>query len=269
MSDSQAAAGMDRLPWLADEPSPRATPAKRRGRDVTPWAVAAMMLVAGASFWLGTRSDAPQDVTSTPRSSATVPLPPAAAPSPNVPIAAPPQVAPAPAPEVRYTPAPEVRAAPQRRLRLTRAEAAEARRLAADRRARDLAKPAPREAAQADHAQAPSPATTAASAVRSGPLRPWQPRVVTGAAGRLVEIGAFGTVPQAKLGWRYMVRTYPAVAHLPAVVRPDRNSKRRVFYRFRVGTTSQAHSEVLCQRMQRIHLSCAVVGLPWKAKVER
>jgi hypothetical protein len=26
---------------------------------------------------------------------------------------------------------------------------------------------------------------------------------------------------------------------------------------------------VLCQRMEKIHLSCAVVGLPWKAKVER
>jgi hypothetical protein len=36
-----------------------------------------------------------------------------------------------------------------------------------------------------------------------------------------------------------------------------------------VGTTSQAHSEVLCQRMQRIELSCAVIDLPWKAKVER
>jgi hypothetical protein len=93
--------------------------------------------------------------------------------------------------------------------------------------------------------------------------------VVAGAAGRLVEIGAFGSVPQAKLGWRYMVRAYPAMTRLPAVVRPDRNSKGRTFYRFRVGTTSQAHSEVLCQRMQRIRLSCAVIDLPWKAKVER
>jgi hypothetical protein len=52
-------------------------------------------------------------------------------------------------------------------------------------------------------------------------------------------------------------------------VRPDRNSRGRTFYRFRVGTTSQAHSEVLCQRMHKIGLSCAVVGLPWKPKVER
>jgi hypothetical protein len=66
-----------------------------------------------------------------------------------------------------------------------------------------------------------------------------------------------------------MVRAYPAVAHLPAVVRPARNSKGRTFYRFQVGTTSQAHSEVLCQRMEHIRFSCAVVGLPWKAKVER
>ena len=99
--------------------------------------------------------------------------------------------------------------------------------------------------------------------------KPWNPRVFAGAAGRVVQIGAFGSVPQAKRGWWYMVRAYPAVAHLPAVVRPARNSKGRTFYRFQVGTTSQAHSEILCQRMHRIGLSCAVVGLPWKPKVER
>ena len=76
-------------------------------------------------------------------------------------------------------------------------------------------------------------------------------------------------VHQAKRGWWFMVRAYPAVAHLPAVVTVSRNSRGRAFYRFQVGTTSQAHSEVLCQRMETIRLSCAVVGLPWKAKVER
>jgi cell division septation protein DedD len=30
------------------------------------------------------------------------------------------------------------------------------------------------------------------------------------------QIGAFGSTHQAKLGWRYMVRAYPAVAHLPS-----------------------------------------------------
>jgi hypothetical protein len=67
-----------------------------------------------------------------------------------------------------------------------------------------------------------------------------------------------------------MVRAYPAVAHLQATVVEVRNSRARTFYRFQIGTTSQAHSEVLCQRMEMIRLSCAVVGLPWKPKgVER
>ena len=42
-----------------------------------------------------------------------------------------------------------------------------------------------------------------------------------------------------------------AQAHLPAVVVDGRNSKGRVSIGCRSGTTSQAHSEVLCQRMQR------------------
>jgi hypothetical protein len=100
-------------------------------------------------------------------------------------------------------------------------------------------------------------------------LTPWNPRVFAGAAGRVVQIGAFGSVRQAKRGWWYMARAYPAMTRLPAVVRDSRNSEGRTFYRFQVGTTSQAHSEVLCQRMRTIGLSCAVVGLPWKAKVER
>jgi hypothetical protein len=93
--------------------------------------------------------------------------------------------------------------------------------------------------------------------------------VVHGAAGRLVQVGAFGSIHQAKRGWWFMVRAYPAMVHLPAVVTETRNSRGVAFYRFQVGTTSQAHSEVLCQRMRRISLSCAVVGLPWKSKVER
>jgi hypothetical protein len=85
-----------------------------------------------------------------------------------------------------------------------------------------------------------------------------------------VRIGSFGTRQQAKLGWRHMVQAYPAVAHLKATVVGDRNSRGRHFYRFQIGTTSQAHSEVLCQRMEKIRFSCAVIGLPWKPKgVER
>jgi hypothetical protein len=66
-----------------------------------------------------------------------------------------------------------------------------------------------------------------------------------------------------------MARAYPGVRRLQAVVVETRNSRGRRFYRFQIGTTSQAHSEVLCQRMRKIRFSCAVVGLPGRAKVER
>jgi outer membrane biosynthesis protein TonB len=267
MSDRRAATGFDRLPWLADEPAVKPAPGKRVRSDLTSWVVAVALLIAVAFFWIGTRSQAPETPL-TPKTTVPLPQPRGAQ---EVPIAPQPQVSPAPVPDLRPTPAPEVHfARPSRTIRLTRAEEAEAKRAVAEQRTEtEPPQPTPVRGAQGEFPSPPAPVATAPPAARPVPLRPWQPRVVAGAAGRLVQIGAFGSVPQAKRGWWYMVRAYPAVAQLPAVVRPERNSRGRVFYRFRVGTTSQAHSEVLCQRMQRIHFSCAVVGLPWKAKVER
>jgi hypothetical protein len=116
----------------------------------------------------------------------------------------------------------------------------------------------------------PAPAPQVPPAVVPRPLTLWPASQSRGAYGRIVRIGAYGSRIQAKLGWRSMVQAYPAVAHLPATVVETRNSRGRSFYRFQIGTTSQAHSEVLCQRMEKIRLSCAVVGLPWKPKgVER
>jgi hypothetical protein len=169
-----------------------------------------------------------------------------------------PQVAPAPTAEVREPAPPQVRIAPPPVRKIVVREIV-----------RQVVTETPKQAQPAAGAATLAAPAAAKTPSRPAQLTPWPPRVVAGASGRLVEIGAFGSVAQAKQGWRYMVQTFPAVAHLPAVVRPDRNSKGKRFYRFRIGTTSQAHSEVLCQRMQKISLSCAVVGLPWKAKVER
>lgn len=259
MRDSRTVGGLDRLPWLSDEPARRPAPAKPRSRNLMGLAAAAVLLVAGIFFWLGTRSttsEAPLPFGSPPAATVKVPL--AQPAQPQVQIAPQPQVATAPAPEVRQEPTPQVRIAPPPVRRVVIREIVK-------QVVTEAPKPEQPAAAAASQA-APAPAKTAP---RPAPLTPWPPRVVAGASGRLVEIGAFGSVAQAKQGWRHMVRTFPAVAHLPAVVRPDRNSKGRIFYRFRIGTTSQAHSEVLCQRMQKIAFSCAVVGLPWKAKVER
>jgi len=259
MSESRTAGGLDRLPWLTDEVAPKkAAPVKRGALDLLGWASAAVLVVAAISFWLGTTSQEPQVANPAAPSSMTVAVP-HPTPVPEVRIAPQPQVAPAPEREVRSAPVPQVRIAPPPVRRSVSHEGA---------------KPA---AAEAE--QKVQPSDTKTKAAQSAPpaskpaipakLTPWPPRVTAGAYGRLVQIGAFGSVQQAKGGWRYMVRAYPALAQLPAVVRPDRNSKGRTFYRFRIGTTSQAHSEVLCQRMQKIDFSCAVVGLPWKAKIER
>jgi hypothetical protein len=255
MSDSRAAAGMDRLPWLADEPAPKAVQGKTRKRDLTGWAIGAVALLAGTSFWLGTRSQAP-DVTQ-PKSVRTVApvAAPQTRPAQEVRIAPQPEIPQAPVPEVRQERVPEVRSAPQPMVHLRH----------------ELAR-----SAQSEQKAAEAPVDTSATttspakpAQASPALKPWPPRVTAGAYGRLVQIGAYGSRLQAKRGWVAMVRAYPALQRLPALVVDSRNSHGRHFYRFQIGTTSQAHSEVLCQRMQKIDLSCAIIGLPWKAKIER
>jgi hypothetical protein len=261
MSRVDAAAPSDRLPWLSDEPQVK--PARRSGGGaLLGWGAAALALVAGAGFWVGTRSVEEQPAPTIGKSgpAMTVPLPEARSTQPEVRLPAPQEVQATATPEVRPTPAPQVQIAPPPRRGAGQYEAQT--NLPAEQTGTQAI-------ATAEQVPAATKATVAAPRPQAVPLRPWQPRRVAGAAGRLVEVGAFGSVPQAKLGWRYMVRAYPAMTRLPAVVRPDRNSRGRTFYRFRVGTTSQAHSEILCQRMQRIGLSCAVVGLPWKARVER
>jgi hypothetical protein len=244
-------AAPDRLPWLPDEPSP--APARRQSGSVLSWTAAgAIAIVAAGAFWLGARSPnthGPQDH-GRGEASTTVRLPAPRAVEPQISIPAQPQVPPVAAPEVRPVPVREVHIVPPRPVKSHAAA---------------VPKGSPGEEVEAQTANiaaAPPPAPFV-------PPKPWDPRIFQGASGRLVQIGAFGTTHQAKEGWWFMVRAYPAVAHLPAVVRTSRNSRGRTFYRFQVGTTSQAHSEILCQRMQRIGLSCAVVGLPWKAKVER
>jgi hypothetical protein len=252
MSEVQVAGGLDRLPWLADEPKRRPAPAKRRDL-IIPSALVSVLLVAGISFWVGTRSELSQAPrhSSIARPSATVAVPPARpAPSPEVRVTPQRQVTPLPEPLVRQAPIREIHIAPP--IRTVAVE--------------DVVKQV-----TAEH-QAEKPAAAAPQAKPAAPpaeLTPWPPRVTAGAYGRLVQIGAYGSRIQAKQGWAAMVRAYPAVSHLNAVVVETRNSRGRSFYRFQIGTTSQAHSEVLCQRMQKIDLSCAIIGLPWKAKIER
>ena len=285
MTDAGAAVGMDRLPWLDDEPAPRAEirprepkrpRTKNSGREVAGWAFAGVLLVAGASFWLGTQSGerAVGNQSESPSSSqpeSTVRLPEASR-MPSVPIVETPEVRPAPTPTVAI---PNVGRPVRRDSSGTRRRTLQP----MDMKNSDLSKTVAKqegeagktEPAKTDAAEAAKP--VAAPAVKPlasrSELKLWPARESKGASGRLVQIGAFGSRQQAKLGWRRMQRAYPAVGRLPATVVTSRNSRGKRFYRFQIGTTSQAHSEVLCQRMQKIRFSCAVVGLSWKSKVER
>jgi len=262
MSQAQAAAAVERLPWLTDEPKP--TPpakAQRRGngREVAGWGVAAILLVAGASYWMGAHSW--EQTFRKSESSTTTPVP-----APR--MIAPEQQA-EPQPQVILEPAPQVSPIPERQVPIVRPKAE--RRTVARRPTlkREVPPSAKLDKVVAEQ-KLDTPAAKPAAKAGSKPLTAWPAWQSKGADGRIVRIGAFGTRQQAKLGWRHMVRAYPAVAHLKATVVADRNSRGRYFYRFQIGTTSQAHSEVLCQRMEKIDFSCAVVGLPFKPKgVER
>ncbi|MFL6736043.1 MAG: hypothetical protein ACJ8F4_03160 [Sphingomonas sp.] len=269
MSQSQAAAAMDRLPWLADEPEAVQPRRKSSGHpNLLGWTIVAALLVAALSYWLGAGSwhkPAREEVS---QPGATIAVPQARtaeAPQPQQ-------------PQVTINPAPEVSPVPVREVPIARPHLEK--RWVARRSGPQLTRESPSSVeidkvveGQKGISETAEPAPSAVKPVArpdDKPLTAWPASISQGAEGRIVRIGAFGTREQAKLGWRHMVRAYPALVHLKATVVSDRNSRGRHFYRFQIGTTSQAHSEVLCQRMDRIRFSCAVVGLSWKPKgVER
>ena len=239
MADGHAAHDPDRLPWLAD------TRISRRSGDsalLLAWAAAATLLVAGVSYWMGMQSIAgpePFEVADQSSPAATVRLPEPAAVPPRVE-----EVLPPPAPEVRpvIEPVPPI-AAPEP-VRAQRASAPKAKAAAAA--------PVKKKAVEKK-----------AAAARPAQLEAWPASRSAGAQGRLVRIGTFASRRQAKQGWSRIVRVYPGMGRLRAVVVPSRSLRNgRTFYRLQFGTTSQAHSEVLCQRMRIVALSCVTVGLP-------
>jgi len=253
----------DRLPWLSDTRRPRG------GRESTPllfWAFLAIVLVAGLAYWLGVRSvyqlddfaevlDPAAPVAGDPAreltNEAIGALPPAAEPA-DAPglrdVALVPDTAAVPIPGVDRArpaepePAPEIKAEPKVEA------AAEP----------DTAEGAP-ETATASAEPVKKPVAPAASP----PLQAWPADVSTNAYGRVVRVGTFVSRLQAKQGWQRIVRVYPGMRRLRAVVVPNPSLRNgQMYYRLQFGTTSQAHSEILCQRMRIVAQSCVTVGLP-------
>ena len=247
MSDSRAAVGHDRLPWLTDEPQR----AKERRPDLFGWAVAATVLVAGVSYWMGMQSavEPPAFTFEREQPGTTVPLPQAKPAEP-----AKPEIDPVAAPEVPPVAAPPMPAIERPAPTVEPARAAPAK--------RTVAKPRPRAKPKAS-AKKKASARKKAAAAKSDAPQLWPARVVEGAHGRMVRIGTFTTRRQAKKGWWAVMRAYPGMQRLPAVVVPAQSLRNgRVYYRLQMGTSSQAHSAVLCQRMRLIGQSCVVIGLP-------
>ena len=243
MTDSRAAVGLDRLPWLADEPKPRAA---RAASGLIGWIVAAVMLIASGSYWLGMRS-AERDATEQADR---------LAPTTTVPLPQPRQAKPS---EARSHPMPEVEPVVAPPIPIVDEQAS--RRVARVEHPRAHAT-APRSAASKSSGtpEEVSGEKEEAAPTKVDPHRPWPVRVKDGASGRLVRIGTFSTARQAKKGWWAIMKVNPALKRLPALVVPVQSLRDgRTYYRLQMGTTSQAHSEVLCQRMRIIGQSCVVI----------
>lgn len=250
MADGHAAYDPDRLPWLAD--ARRARPSGG-STSLVLWALFATLLVAGVSYWMGMQSvREPAAFSEAPRQSspaATVRLP--------EPVAAPPkpqEVRPAPLPEVR--PAAEPAPVKIDRVEPVRVSKPKARARSAPKAKRVAA--APRKARAR-----PKSVKKTVVATRPARLQAWPADQSAGAYGRAVRVGTFSSRRQAKQGWARIVRVYPGIRRLKAVVVPNPSLRTgQTFYRLQFGTTSQAHSAVLCQRMRIVGQSCVVVGLP-------
>jgi len=248
MTDSRLAYDPDRLPWLTEERKPRR---KIGAPALLLWALLAAVLVAGAAYWLGMQSAAgPDDFTDTARTApaATVKLPEPAIAEPRAQEVQPPAM-----PDVQ----PVAEPAP---VRIPQAEPVRTAR--SQTRHRAWAKPHARTVTHKARARAVVVHRPVA-AKRPAAMQAWPAAVSEGAYGRVVRIGVFSSRRQAKLAWWAIVRHYPGMRRLKAVVAPVRSLRNgRIYYRLQFGTTSQAHSEVLCQRMRFIAQSCVVVGLP-------
>lgn len=224
MPDAVYADPSERLPWLTS-----AMPAKpRRRRSALPLVVF-LLAVAALAFgaWsLIERRGAPAPVLATPER--TVALPP-------------PKIAAEPAEAQPQAPSVSERDA----LRPVAAEPA-----VTARPKRRATKPALRRTG------AKSARPAAPAAVPAYDPRAWN----SGVRGRIIQLGAFRTSAQANGEWKRVYYRYPLLRPLPPRVVKSK-IRGRTYYRLQLGTFSQAHSELLCQRLRATGEGCIVLGL--------
>ena len=241
MAATGVALEADRLPWLTDDQS-------RRRRRVGTWTrallgLAGMALIAGLFYWIGSLAGMKQrQEQAAPGSAVTVNMP-----SDEQPAARDEQAM----PEVNPAPEPPPVALPREEIVNPGIEAVPGFRAAL------------RRTVQVHHyhpqAKAPAKEEASSDSTATSYANPWES---AGVSGRMVRIGTYSNLQQGKQAWSRLAKAFPAMKRLPAVV-TDIPSLRngRTYYRLQIGTTSQAHSEVLCQRMRAIGQSCVVVDV--------
>lgn len=234
MSEADTVPTEERLPWLGEDAEPVRD---HRTRDAIGLAIVAALLIFGVSYWIASQSW--QRAREHAENQAVAP--PAAVPLPKAPHAVAPRhhrqaaTASSTAPRVAQRPV----AHPKQQLAAKAPTTSEVAKAVSETKIA-ATKPAP---------------ATPAKEVATAAVSP--SKAVTG---RIVRVGAFASPVEARLGWHSMVRAYPVLAHLPAAVVDASTAHSRPSYRFEIGTTSEANSAMLCQRMARINFACAVAA---------
>jgi len=239
MADTFLGPEADRLPWLSDN--------VRRSKRGSSWvtafvAASAVAVIAALSFWLGMNDALRPQRSVQAQAEASLDLPPAdpSAVAPLQPEPVMPQVEPATVP-------PAVEMPVQQDVRL---EAPPVRRVAAKK---------PAVVVHRSHHQKSAAKKKPAEDVKTlDYASPWKS---TGVSGRMVRVGAYSSLEKGKEAWSTLAQLSPAIKQLPAVVTDIPSPTGRTLYWLQIGTTSQAHSEVLCQRMKAMGQRCVVVDV--------
>lgn len=227
---------------LPDEPNRRPVDGKL---ELLGWALTATLLVAGSSYWMGIQSLKNESVLKLRAHAA-----------PKAPVLLPqPRITQPSLLEVSQerTSSSEVIVADPRPVVVAPTPKQKESSLAAD----QVEDAEPATAIEAAAVQKPEKSSERAA----DPDRIWPVQTVEGASGRLVRIGHFASASEAKKGWETVLRQYPGMERLkslPVAIKSLRNGQ--LYYRLQVGTTSQAHSDVVCQRMRDMDQSCSVIG---------
>ncbi len=99
------------------------------------------------------------------------------------------------------------------------------------------------------------------SEVATSSSRTASAQAVRETSGQQVRIGRFATPSDAQKGWATVVHQWPGMQQLRAVPVPIKSLRDgRSYYRLEVGTTSRAHSEVVCERVHEMDQSCTIIG---------